>query len=452
MYTSSFYKWVPVIIQNSLISLRGLMRKLIREKNTEEGVLKEINQHFFDNLRMTNFAENQLNYVLGESVKNIPFYQRLGLTGELKLEKFPYICKENLVTEAKLFKNTHYKGVVIKGETSGTTGLALMIPQNLDSVLREQAFVSRYLNLAGYRKGDKRAWIRGDVIVPINQKSAPYWRYSYFEDMILLSSFHLLVDTIPLYINAMVQYGVSIIQAYPSSIISLAKYLDTKNLYYPGSLKAIITSSESLTIEDKKLVEKRFRCIVFDWYGQFERVAAIGSCEQGRYHIFTDYSYVELLPAGKTDDGYNRAEIVGTNFNNSYYPLIRYKTGDHVVLSNEEHCPCGLVFPIVTAIEGRSDDYIIAEDGQKVSILNHIPKGIKGVLSCQFYQHEMNKVEIRIVVEPSIFNIKEQNKLINNTKERLGRSMNVLVKRVLSLEKTKAGKVRHVICEIEDIT
>jgi hypothetical protein len=34
---------------------------------------------------------------------------------------------------------------------------------------------------------------------------------------------------------------------------------------------------------------------VFDWYGQAERVAAIGTCEHGSYHVLTDYSGVALL-------------------------------------------------------------------------------------------------------------------------------------------------------------
>jgi len=450
MYTSFLYKYAPVVIQNILISVRGISRKLIREKRGDDVLLKEVSEHCFDKSRVSRFAANQLSHVLKGAVNTVPFYQNLNLVGKVELEDFTYISKKTLINNAEKFNSQASKGFVIYGATSGTTGLALNIPQNLNSVLREQVFVSRYLNWAGYTKGDKRAWIRGDMIIPITSKTAPFWRYSYFEDMILLSSFHLLTSTMPLYLNAMYDFDVDIIQAYPSSIVALAKYLEVTDSYYLGTLKSIITSSETLSSEDKALVEKRFKCTVFDWYGLFERVAAIGSCEHGRYHIFTDYSHVELLPAGDTIDGQSRAEIVGTNFNNSHYPLIRYKTGDHVILSNETHCPCGRVFPIVESIEGRASDYLIGEDGQKVMIINHIPKGIKGVLGCQFFQRTKHEIEVRVLVNTTVFDSKEQKKLIQNTNEKLGYSISVSVKIVSQLERTKAGKVRQVICDVED--
>ncbi len=98
-------------------------------------------------------------------------------------------------------------------------------------------------------------------------------------------------------------------------------------------------------------------------------MVAIGQCEHGRYHLLSDYSHVELLAAG---DG--RYELVGTNFNNQYFPLIRYKTGDHVHLSENEACPCGRVFPMIERIEGRIGDYLVGEDGQKCIFLTIYPK------------------------------------------------------------------------------
>ena len=443
MFTSKLYKSSPVFIQNILLSCRALIRKKLRENSDCEKLTQNLQTHEFNYELLSKYIDKTLNNVVTNASETIDYYKGNGTD----INQYPYIDKPTVNNHKDKFLSPQKKGAVIKGATSGTTGAPLVIPQDMQSVITEQAFVNRGLAWAGFKEGDKRAWIRGDVIVPLEQKKAPFWRYSYFENMIMLSSFHMAPKNLQLYINAMVNFGVQVIQAYPSSIATLAKYLEVNNQYYPGDLKSIVTSSESLSKEDKHLIETRFKCTVFDWYGLFERVAAIASCEHGRYHILTDYAHVELLPAGKTEDGRDRAEIVGTNFNNALYPLIRYKTGDHVILSDEKNCPCGRVFPIVDSIEGRTGDYLVAEDGQKVHILNHIPKGVEGLLGTQFVQQKDLSIIILVVVDGALFNKVQEDKLILNTKERLGVSIKVNVKKVDAIPRTKNGKVKQAMRE-----
>lgn len=441
MFTNSLYQRSPVFIQNQLISLRSLIRKILREGKNQASLLDEIQKNDLDTSVLNSFARAQLTHTLTQATKHVPFYKKFILSSKCELLDFPIINKVDIKDSADAFLADNHNGVVISGATSGTTGTPLVIKQNMTSVIREQAFVARHLNWAGFESGDKRAWIRGDMIVPLEQKQGPFWRYSWFENMIMLSSFHMAPSNLQSYIDAMVAHGVQIIQAYPSSIVTLAKHLQINDQYYPNKLKSIVTSSESLSQEDKKLVEKRFGCVVFDWYGLFERVAAIGSCEHGNYHILTDYSHVELVDAG---DG--RHEIIGTNFNNDLQPLIRYRTGDHVYLSEKTSCPCGRVFPIIDRIEGRIGDYLIGEDGQKVHILNHIPKGVDGLIATQFIQDDPKRIEVQAVVDSRLFDQQQEHILIENTKERLGKSMDVFVTIVDQIQKTKNGKTRQAIC------
>lgn len=71
----------------------------------------------------------------------------------------------------------------------------------------------------------------------------------------------------------------------------------------------------------RETIETAFGTRVFDWYGQAERVIAIGTCEHGSRHVLTDYGRTELIPAQD-----NRYELVGTGYNNSAMPLARYRT------------------------------------------------------------------------------------------------------------------------------
>lgn len=282
------------------------------------------------------------------------------------------------------------------------------------------------------------------MIVPIEQKKPPFWRSSYFEKMKLFSSFHLNPKHLDLYIEELLKFKTDIIQAYPSSITILAKHLDSHNKTYEGKLKSIITSSESLNRDDRALIEKVFKCKVFDWYGLFERVAAIANCEHGNYHVLTDYSYVEFEHIEN-----DRYEIIGTNFNNTYQSLIRYKTGDIVTLDKQAQCPCKRPYPIVKNIEGRTSEYLIGEDGQKIHILNHIPKGVPGLLETQFVQNKAGEVEILVVIDKHAFNQTSETKLIQNTKDKLGHKMNVIINKVPQIARTKNGKFKQAICTVK---
>lgn len=428
---------------NLFFSVRGFIRKLLRENTQSISLCEKLHDNEKSVDKLVEFSQLRLKKVLSNCVEAVPAYSQYELS-EPYIEEFGYIDKISLKANADAFRSCNKPFLIIKGSTSGTTGSPLSVPQPMESVIREHAFVMRHMAWAGFEKGDKRAWIRGDVIVPINQQAPPYWRYSYLEDMILLSSFHMTQSALPLYIQAMVDYGVDIIQAYPSSVTALAKYLQSKGEYYPGSIKSVITSSESLLEEDRNVIEERFQCKVFDWYGLFERVAAIANCEHGRYHVLTDYAHVEFI-----DVGNGLHEIVGTSFNNQYYPLIRYKTGDQVVLSQEKECPCGRVYPLVERIEGRSVEHVFAFDGQKVFALDQCVKGVEGIQGSQYVQDSLNAIVVNVVVDNS-FTEEQSEKLVANVRSRLGEKMCVRIEKVEQLLRTKNGKVRQAICSIKD--
>lgn len=437
MFTSKLYSSSPIFVQNVMVSLRDLVRATIRSERLVAGLKKQLRKNEYSHDALKAFCDTELEAVLLRTKGTVAYgaYQHL--------DQFAFIDKQDVKASPDAFLNTQLKPkVTVKGSTSGTTGTPLTIPQDLSSVLREQAFVSRYLEWAGYQKGDKRAWIRGDVVVPLSQKVGPYWRYSVFENMILMSSFHLTADAIPDYLTAMEDYGVDIIQAYPSSIATLAKFLETKDRYYRGKLKSIVTSSEYISQEDREIIEKRFQCKVFDWYGLFERVAAIGSCEYGNYHLISDYSHVEFL-----DSGDGKHEIVGTNYNNALYPLVRYRTGDHVVLSNEQHCPCRRIYPVVEKIEGRTVQHVFNQVGEKIYALDQCIKGAKGIIGSQFEQHQFGEITLNVVANKA-FDVEQQEIVTESVKARLGKDMIVKYNLVSQLKKTRSGKVIAAICHI----
>lgn len=441
MFQNKIYKRSPVLIQNLIISIRAFIRLKLRDNKKCKYFLKKIKEHEYNKNVLDDYIKSELKFVLNTAVQNTEFYAKFDSN---EFNSFPFLTKQIINSNHSCFISKVKPKVVVNGYTSGTSGSPLMVPQSMQSVVKEFAFVKRLLEWAGYKKGDRRAWLRGDLIVPLEQKKGPLWRYSFFEKMIIFSTFHLSKQTMQSYIDKMVSYKVDIIQAYPSSIVLLAKFLKENNRYYPSKLKSIITSSEQLTNDDRALIEERFRCNVFDWYGLFERVAAISNCEHGRYHLLTDYSYVELEQV--SDDIY---EIIGTNFNNKFYPLIRYKTGDQIVVSDEKACPCGRVYPLVKKVIGRQVQHVYNVNRDRVFALDQCVKEAKGIIGSQFEQFKYGEITIHIIVNQE-FNEQQKIKIENAVKARLGLEMNVIFNFVNELKRTRNGKIIQAICHIEE--
>ena len=203
MFTNVIYTKSPIAIQNIMLSARALFRKLLRENSSSETLFNELLAHEVDSELLENFIQTSLKKTLRNASSTTEFYNGCANTNP-DLNDFPYISKQDILNNPNCFKSNVTEKLIINGSTSGTTGTPLPIPQNMNSVIREQAFIKKSLHWAGFQKGDKRAWLRGDLLVPIEQKAVPFWRYSYFENMILLSSFHLNQAALPLYIKAII--------------------------------------------------------------------------------------------------------------------------------------------------------------------------------------------------------------------------------------------------------
>lgn len=254
--------------------------------------------------------------------------------------------------------------------TSGTTGSPLTLVQTLGSAVREQAFVYRQLRWIGFRHGQRRAWLRGDLVCDAQPAAGRAWCYDWVGNALMMSSYHLSGDAIPRYLDELERFDPVLLQAYPSSAATLAAWLQAHGRRYRGqALKAVLTSSETLAPAVRVAIEAAFGVPVFDWYGQAERVAAIGTCEHGRYHVLSDYGGVRLLAR---PDG--SAELVGTTLNNPAMPLQDYATGD-IVIPDGRPCRCGRVFPTVKAVTGRQERTLTLPDGRRVARLDRVFQG-----------------------------------------------------------------------------
>ncbi len=327
--------------------------------------------------------------------------------------------------------------------TSGTSGSPLTLVQSLGAVIREEAFIQRQLRWIGWRPGQRRAWIRGDLVCDERPEDGRYWRRDPVGKLLVMSSYHLSNETIGAYVAALEAFDPVVIHAYPSSIGAIAHWLEAAGRRYRGqALRGVMTSSETLEPGVRAAVMRAFGVIVFDWYGQAERVAAIGTCEHGRYHLLTDYGGVELLAL---PDG--SSELVGTSLNNAAMPLARYRTGDTVLVGEggdkPAPCPCGRVFPTLAAVIGRQERILTLPDGRMVARLDRVFQGSGlRLLEGQVRYHGQARFTLRVVAADG-FGSRDEAALRQQFLQRVP-GVQVAVERVEAIPRGANGKFEFI--------
>lgn len=451
---SALYRSAGPALQEHLLAVQSHLRALL----TEQASLRRARQAIGESQWLPPEGWQALQLEEARSLalhaaRRVPYYREL--FGRLGVDPLTWRSLDDLYALPELSRDDVIEAgasllaeggpwLRFKGSTSGTTGRAMLGWRDRASIAVEQAFVERQAAWAGYRPGERRAWLRGDPVVPAHQSDGPLWRMNRAENMLMLSSYHLSPGNGAAYIEALERFDPVLLQAYPSSISYLARWLEEHDRVYRGTaLRGIVTSSETLSPADRQVIAERFGCRVFDWYGAFERVAAIGTCEHGNYHVLEDYGCVEFEPNG---DG--TANLIGTGFGNRSMPLIRYRADDVVVPADPGYrCPCGRSFRVVERVLGRVDDVIRTPDGRHVVMLDWIFAGLFGLMEAQVVQERLDEVRIRIVAG-SEFGFADEQALLARALERLGPRVRIRIERVAQIERTRNGKFRQIVSRL----
>lgn len=455
MYSSLAYTRSPVWIQEMLLFLYGGARKTLREDTSFREMLRAAEQRqYWPVEQLDEWRRKRLGDALQHAVCSVPYYRERFNNKHIKdtdplemLAQFPVLTKHDVKrSHASFIAEDIPRYKRFSHGSSGTTGTPLTLYHTLDAIRAENALIWRQMQWAGFREGERRIWLRGDMIVPAVRQQPPFWRMNRGENMLMMSSYHLSEQSAVAYLDAIRLFDPMLIQAYPSSIGYLANWLwghgQTAGL---RSLKGIITSSETLKDEQRERIEKTFGVRVFDWYGTAERVAAVGTCEHGRYHVIEDSGFIEFP---RSDNGLT--EIIGTGFTNDMMPLIRYSAGDYIELEAPDvRCACGRAFRLVKRLIGRDCDLIKTPDGRVMGSVDHIYKDLPGFVEAQIVQETIDLIEIRVVPtdgRPLPPAVRSQLKI--NLHERIGPGLDIRVVEVESLPRTKNGKLRPVVSKV----
>jgi phenylacetate-CoA ligase len=441
--TNCFYK-APVFAQNLAVSLKGFFE--YRNRYSEGVIIDAPDQLTEEELKRQ--QKKLLNGIINYACDNVPYYSELlkdkrfsadDITPNNLPSYFPVIEKEFLLKNQHLFY-TQSENNLKSLFTSGTTGSPLHVKYTPDARKLNYAFYEMILRQYGCHYKSRSATFGGRDFLPPDPGTV-FWRKDNYNNTLYMSSYHISVKTIPYYTEMLFHWKPDFIDTYPSAIFEIAKHVMQNGIAPPHPPKFILTSSETLTYEQKATIEAAFDTIVVDHYGCTEMATMAYLTESG-YFFDPRYSYVELED---TDDPCTKS-VVCTGLINKAMPLIRFRIGDMVEVYSKE------IFDekfLVKRIAGRMDDIIVTPDGRHIGRMDPVFKGLEGISRAQIRQTSVDC--LRILIEERFsgsYTSSEHRKLLNNIRTRLGDDISIQVQTVNSIPLSRSGKFRQVISEL----
>ena len=382
------------------ITISKIKQKLYFYKNFNSKNQKLINSfQYLPQEKIKNIQEKKLKKILKLAVSSVPFYKELNLNIDFEnftideLKKFPIIDKSIIQKDPLKFISNKNKGYV--NSTSGSSGIPFQ-------------FLVPYNSWAIETMTTYRAWGMGkdyfynfeDPVIILRSyvpnENEPITKIDRVRNYWYVSPFHINESNLNEIITFIKTSKSKILRGYASSIYIFTLLL-IKNKIPLEQIKVIVTSSEMLIPKYRELIEGFFKIKVLDHYGHNESVITVQQCSEGNYHNSDDYGYIEF------DD---ENHIIGTSLNNNVMPFIRYNTKDRAIRHKESEsivsCPCGrkLTIPF-TAIEGRSDDILIKQDGTRIPTANFSTamKNYSRLKQFQIIQNENTSLILNVVIE-----------------------------------------------------
>ncbi len=306
---------------------------------------------------------------------NIPFYRNLNVAN---FGDMPIINRVCLKENGSDFINPFSRGRLTQKKTSGSTGEPVIVWRDAEAMAREQAITLRGHGWASIKPGDRQARFWGTALQRKKRLSDD------LKDFLLnrkrFAAFNFTDVSYARYLRELETFNPGYVYGYVSMLRDFSQYLLGlgTSIELPA-LKAIITTSEVLTPESRRIISEAFGVSVYNEYGCSELGTIAHECEKGNMHLNSENLFVEILHEDGSLSTEGKGKIVVTEFHNGAQPLVRYELGDYGTLGKGA-CECGRGLPMLESVHGKAYDIIFGPAGRKYfpEFFSYIFKQIQG--------------------------------------------------------------------------
>lgn len=449
------YERSPVWARSIASSVYGAVKHYRESPRGVERYLSELSDSQWWPLeRLEDLQQRRLRDLIQHAASRVPYYRslfaeygispnRIQSMADLKL--LPLLSKDNVRRNAGSLIADGYDRAAIRAEsTSGTTGTPLTVYMDERTFLHTKAVQLLHRSWGGYSHERWIGILGGYKVVPLDQRTPPYWIRNYFDRQVHLSTYHLRPDRVSLYFNELASAHVQYLRGYPSAVGLLARFASGMGRTLP--LKGVFLNSEPILPWQRRAIGEVFGCPIYDYYGQIERVVIGAGCgATASLHVSMETGIVEFVAS---DSAQGRSVVVGTSLMNYAMPLIRYEIND--IASSVDHtCPCGRSHRLMTPVETRAGDFLVTPEGSFLA-----PTGIamsfntaRGVATSQIVQDDAKHLTIKIV-PTSEFTSDDAANLILALRKLVGYTIKIDVETVGEISRTANGKFKFVVSDV----
>jgi len=266
----------------------------------------------------------------------------------------------------------------------------------------------------------------------------------------LLPAFEMSPANLDRFVAAIRSYRPAMLFGYPSSLALIASHARSQGLAMDQlGIRVAFVTSEKLYDEQRETINTVFGCPVANGYGARDAGFIAHECPSGSLHISAEDLIVETIHEDGAPTAAGEAgEIVVTHLATGEFPLVRYRTGDVGILSSEP-CACGRTLPVLSEVQGRTTDFVVAMDGTVMHglALIYTVRDLPGVESFKIVQESLEHTEVQIVAGPG-FTEADETRIVRDFCARLGQQVQITVRRVAEIAPEKSGKFRYVVSKV----
>lgn len=392
---------------------------------------------------LINYQSQLLVKLINHAYNTVPFYRKLykdcGLTpNDIKsiedISKIPLIDKKVMVEKSydDLISGMYKKKNLIPIKTAGSNGMPFLfyIDYPFDQFRKAQC-------LRPYLTNGQRLWDHS-IIFSVHSSTKKKWHQHL--GLINETYIHpgLAVDK---QIKIIRNKKPAVIRGY-GSVLNLLSIKITEENISQLKPRLIFTDSELLMPESRENIKNAFNADVIDIYGTFETDNIAYECHHHEgYHMAIDSVIMEFTNDGNSVKSNEEGEIVVTVLNNFAMPFIRYNLHDIGSYSGKS-CSCGRTLPLMNSIKGRVNDYMVTDDGRRLSYttIAYFDKLAPNVREYQIVQEDLNIFKVFVV--PGLeYNYHGEN-IIATAIKKFFPSAEITVSIVPKIEREPSGKLR----------
>lgn len=330
------YNYSPIFFQNIMTSVAGYRNSKSRYGKEYLLSLEKIRHYYsLTNEEKELYQLEKLKDFLIYIKANSAFYKNKYKDIDFSnidsinfLELLPPVSKEELRNNIDDIITVKKKDA-IEVHTGGTTGKSLAVYYTKKDMMDRMATLDYFKAQFGFINNKmKKATFNGKQIIPGKQRKKVFWRYNIASKQMIYSSFFLSEENIPHYIESLNNFKPIEIDGFFTAILDIANYIIRHNIKMEFKPVGIFPTSETLTEEGRKVIEKAFQSKVYDQYASSEGAPFVFECTHGNLHLDL---YSGIIETKKNSD-----EILITSFTTHGTPLVRYDIGDVMRLEDRK--------------------------------------------------------------------------------------------------------------------